>query len=269
MPISHCPRIYLFAQWPRVTTSIQLSPVGRVWTPEPWHNKGETTAWPLVHFQTLCYFTVYMTILLSQPNARLKQEEGEIKRFHWLWCECCILWDQLLNISLTLGYYCEFSGAPVVRTPCFYFWGHRFNPWWGNRDPTSLVACSHPQKMILLTWLSYFTFTFHFYALEKEMATRSSVLAWRIPGMGSHSRTGLKWLSSSSSSTVQHACLATELLVNNLSLFKLSLGVICLLHPICWMPFLSSITEHSLFPFQDQMKRHEMHTRKESCHLPK
>ena len=33
------------------------------------------------------------------------------------------------------------------------------------------------------TRLSYFTFTFHFYALEKEMATHSSVLAWRIPGM--------------------------------------------------------------------------------------
>ena len=45
------------------------------------------------------------------------------------------------------------------------------------------------------TGLSDFTFTFHFHALEKEMATRSSVLAWRIPGtvepdglpsMGSH-----------------------------------------------------------------------------------
>ena len=55
------------------------------------------------------------------------------------------------------------------------------------------------------TWLSDFTFTFHFHALEKEMATHSSVLAWRIPGtgkpgglpsMGSH-RTRLKWLSSS------------------------------------------------------------------------
>ena len=31
--------------------------------------------------------------------------------------------------------------------------------------------------------LSIFTFTFHFHALEKEMATHSSVLAWRIPGM--------------------------------------------------------------------------------------
>ena len=34
------------------------------------------------------------------------------------------------------------------------------------------------------TRLSDFTFTFHFHALEKEMATHSSVLAWRLPGMG-------------------------------------------------------------------------------------
>ena len=34
------------------------------------------------------------------------------------------------------------------------------------------------------TRLSDFTVTFHFHALEKEMATHSSVLAWRIPGMG-------------------------------------------------------------------------------------
>ena len=34
------------------------------------------------------------------------------------------------------------------------------------------------------TWLSDFAFTFHFHALEKEMATHSSILAWRIPGMG-------------------------------------------------------------------------------------
>ena len=32
--------------------------------------------------------------------------------------------------------------------------------------------------------LSDFTFTFHSHALEKEMATHSSVLAWRIPGTG-------------------------------------------------------------------------------------
>ena len=51
------------------------------------------------------------------------------------------------------------------------------------------------------TQLSNFTLTFHFHALEKEMATHSSVLAWRIPGtgepgglpsMGSH-RVGQDW----------------------------------------------------------------------------
>ena len=34
------------------------------------------------------------------------------------------------------------------------------------------------------TQLSDFPFTFHFHALEKELATHSSVLAWRIPGTG-------------------------------------------------------------------------------------
>ena len=45
---------------------------------------------------------------------------------------------------------------------------------------------------VLATWwvaqswtrLGDFTFTFHFHALEKEMATHSNVLAWRIPGTG-------------------------------------------------------------------------------------
>ena len=36
------------------------------------------------------------------------------------------------------------------------------------------------------TRLSDFTFNFHFHALEKEMATHSSVLAWRIPGTEEH-----------------------------------------------------------------------------------
>ena len=59
------------------------------------------------------------------------------------------------------------------------------------------------------TWLSDFTFTLHFHALQKDMASHSSVLAWRIPGtekpcgllsMGLQSRTWLKRLSSGSSS---------------------------------------------------------------------
>ena len=47
----------------------------------------------------------------------------------------------------------------------------------------SLVGCSHGVARSR-TRLSNFAFTFHFHALEKEMATYSSVLAWRIPGMG-------------------------------------------------------------------------------------
>ena len=46
------------------------------------------------------------------------------------------------------------------------------NPWWATVHG---VAKSWTQ-------LSDFTFTLHFHALEKEMATHSSVLAWRIPG---------------------------------------------------------------------------------------
>ena len=67
----------------------------------------------------------------------------------------------------------------------------------------SLVGCSHGVAKSR-TQLSNFTFTFHFPALEKEMATHSSVLAWRIPGMGEpggllvQSQTQLKRLSSSS-----------------------------------------------------------------------
>ena len=38
------------------------------------------------------------------------------------------------------------------------------------------------------TRLSDFTFTFHFHALEEEMETHSSVLAWRIPGTGEPDR---------------------------------------------------------------------------------
>ena len=54
------------------------------------------------------------------------------------------------------------------------------------------------------TGLNEFTFTFHFHALEKEMAAHSSVLAWRIPGtvepggLASQSWTWLKWLNCNS-----------------------------------------------------------------------
>ena len=52
-----------------------------------------------------------------------------------------------------------------------------------SRGWRSLVGCSHrvPESR---TGLRDFTFTFHFHALEKEMTTHSSVLAWRVPRTG-------------------------------------------------------------------------------------
>ena len=47
-------------------------------------------------------------------------------------------------------------------------------------DPGGLPSMGSQSQ----TRLSDFTFTFHFHALEKEMATHSSILAWRIPGTG-------------------------------------------------------------------------------------
>ena len=50
-------------------------------------------------------------------------------------------------------------------------------PWTG--EPGGLQSMGSPRVRHDFT----FIFTFHFHALEKEMATHSSVLAWRIPGM--------------------------------------------------------------------------------------
>ena len=62
------------------------------------------------------------------------------------------------------------------------------------------------------TWLSNFSFTFHFHALEKEMATHSSVLVWSIPGtgepgglpsIGSH-RVGHDWSNLAAAAAMPH-----------------------------------------------------------------
>ena len=67
-------------------------------------------------------------------------------------------------------------------------WGRQWHPTpvllpWKSHGQRSLVGCSSWVTRSR-TRLSNFTFTFHFHALEKEMATHPSVLAWRIPGMG-------------------------------------------------------------------------------------
>ena len=69
---------------------------------------------------------------------------------------------------------------------------HLWHPIW-QPTPALLTGKSHRRRSLVgcihgvaksRTRLSDFTFTFHFHALEKEMATHSSVLAWRIPEMG-------------------------------------------------------------------------------------
>ena len=65
----------------------------------------------------------------------------------------------------------------------------------GNGTPFQYSCLENPMdrgswwaavRGVVKSWtrLSDFPFTFHFHALEKEMATHSSVLAWRIPGTG-------------------------------------------------------------------------------------
>ena len=66
------------------------------------------------------------------------------------------------------------------------------------------------------TRLSDFTFTFHFHALEKEMATHSSVLAWRIPGTGEPGG-----LPSMGSHRVGHDCSDLEAVMQSHSVMKL------------------------------------------------
>ena len=69
-------------------------------------------------------------------------------------------------------------------------WCHIQSKIW-HSTPVLLPGKSHGRRSLVVygvansqTRLSNFTFTFHFHALEKEMATHSSILAWRIPGMG-------------------------------------------------------------------------------------
>ena len=81
-------------------------------------------------------------------------------------------WFQMWYLILEVGFSGEGNGTPFQYS-CLE------NPmdggaWWAAVHG---VAKSRTQ-------LSDFTFTFHFHALEKEMATHSSIFAWRIPGTG-------------------------------------------------------------------------------------
>jgi len=100
-----------------------------------------------------------------------------------IWCKYrTMLTHQILTLDNFLCFYLNKSLiALIIRegngTPLQYFCLK--NPmdrgaWWAAVHGVTKSR----------TRLSDFTFTFHFHALEKEMATHSSVLAWRIPRMG-------------------------------------------------------------------------------------
>ena len=95
-----------------------------------------------------------------------------------------ILSNFLKLISLTECIFCSsvvFQGGEGNGTPLQY--SCLENPMDGGAWRAAVHGVAKSQ-----TRLSNFTFTFHFHALEKEMAPHSSVLAWRIPGTGEPGR---------------------------------------------------------------------------------
>ena len=104
-----------------------------------------------------------------------------------------VLTDVLASMGWYILNFCQ--AASLKAVPCSFICTPQAMDWRRQWQPTpvllprkshgrrSLVNCS-PWGRQSRTRLSDFTFTFHFHALEEEMATHSSVLAWRIPGTG-------------------------------------------------------------------------------------
>ena len=125
-----------------------------------------------------------------------------------------------------------------------------FNAAWGNGTPLQYSCLENPMDRGAWkaavhgvtegrTQLRDFTFTFHFHALEKEMATHSSVLAWRIPGtgepgglpsMGSH-RVGHYWS--------DLAAVAVADLQN------LTCGIFCCSTGTLWLPCMQDLSSQT------------------------
>ena len=137
-----------------------------------------------------------------------------------------ILWTEELGSYFVLVIYCclckhcgEGNGTPLQYS-CLE------NP----MDGRAWWAAVHGVAKSLIP-LSDFTFTFHFHALEKEMATHSSVLAWRIPEMGepgglpsvgSH-RVGHDWILINQYLVLKHFFLSVSLIFSYLYF-------VCILH---------------------------------------
>ena len=88
----------------------------------------------------------------------------------WILCLYHDLFIYTCFLPVTTSYHGEGNGTPLQYS-CLE------NPMDRGAWKAAVHGVAEDQ-----TRLSDFTFTFHFHALEKEMATHSSVLAWRIPG---------------------------------------------------------------------------------------
>ena len=119
------------------------------------------------------------------PHMDLPQTSAEALPITWVQPIHCLAWlilTYLLPKEVFLT--CRLS----IPTSSSHYILHYKHLWWKRQrhpTPVLLPGKSHGRRSLEgWTRLSDFTFTFHFDALEKEMATHSSVLAWRIPGTG-------------------------------------------------------------------------------------
>ena len=85
----------------------------------------------------------------------------------------------LISRQFSLVYLSIYTGSPREGNGTPLQYSCLGNPMDGGTWKAAVHGVAEGQ-----TRLSDFTFTFHFHALGKEMATHSSVLAWRIPGTG-------------------------------------------------------------------------------------
>ena len=109
---------------------------------------------------------------ISKTLLKIETRTGQIKAFNWEY-RVTFLYIQLhVKFAYLTAFIREGNGTPLQYS-CLE------NPLDGGAWWATVHGAARSQ-----TRLSDFTFTFPFPALEKEMATHSSVLAWRIPGTG-------------------------------------------------------------------------------------
>ena len=155
--------------------------------PGPWDSPGKNTG-------VCCHF------LLQCMKVKSESEVAQL-------CPTSATpWTAAFQAPLSMGFSRQeyWSGVPL-SSPCMYAWYPSNAKFYfkvargknreGSGTPLQYSCLENPTdggawKAAVhgvaegQTQLREFTFTFHFHALEKEMATHSSVLAWRIPGTG-------------------------------------------------------------------------------------